>query len=183
VATISFKVITKYPGTAFLEFYEYSLDESGYTSVRVMEDAFPVNVLAEAPKAFAILVNQNGVVTETKTDTTNQSAQITQTNDSVNMDQTTVSASILYRPTGLKATTGEGYVFLIWDELEDSSLSGYNLYYSSTSGRYLQRRPMGKVNQYEIDNLENSKTYYFAITAYDASNRETDYSDEVRITV
>ncbi len=34
-----------------------------------------------------------------------------------------------------------------------------------------------------MNNLENGKTYYFAITAYDQFDRETDYSNEVRITV
>lgn len=89
----------------------------------------------------------------------------------------------LSRPTGLRLTTGNGYIFLVWDKQEDENLKGYNLYYSSTSGRYLQRRPLGNVNQYEMDHLQNGQTYYLAITAYDNYDRESDYSDEVRVSV
>lgn len=67
--------------------------------------------------------------------------------------------------------------------MKDLNLKGFNLYYSTTSGRYLQRRPVGNVNQYELNHLRKGETYYLAITAYDQLNRETDYSDEVKITV
>lgn len=172
VANISFKVITKYQGKAVLKFYDYQLSESGHTSVRVMEDNFPVNVLENAPKAFAISVNQAGAVS-----TGGQNLETTNTQGQNS------ALSTANRPTGFKATTGNGYIFMVWDKSKDTKIKGYNLYYSTTSGRYLQRRPLGNVNQYEMGNLENGKIYYLSITAYDYTDRETDYSDEIRITV
>ncbi len=133
MANITFKVITKNLGTALLKFHDYQIGESGHTSVRVMEDNFPVNVLANEPKYFVVPVNQSGNFTDENN--TNQS-------DTGSQDQPNVTPLTLTRPTGFKATTGNGYVFLIWDKSEDSSLKGYNLYYSTTSGRYLQRRPV-----------------------------------------
>ena len=136
-----------------------------------MENNFPINVLESKPKDFVISLN-NGVGGGDSfqdipvIDTTPQ-----------------IEPLSLTRPTGFKATTGNNYIFLIWDQDENSDIKGYNLYYSTTSGRYIQRRPVGNVNQYELDTLENGKTYYLAITAYDYLDRETDYSDEVRITV
>jgi hypothetical protein len=42
---------------------------------------------------------------------------------------------------------------------------------------------VGQVNQYRLDGLHNNEVYYFAITAYDAQSRESDYSDEVAIII
>lgn len=172
VAKVTFKVIAKNQGKAILKFHDYQLSESWHTSVRVMEDSFPVNILENAPKDFVINLNQSGSVSESIASGQNSG-----------QTQTTTSLSNLPRPTGFKATTGNGYIFLIWDQSKDQKIKGYNLYYSSTSGRYLQRRPVGNVNQYELANLQNGKTYFLAITAYDYNDRETDYSDEIRITV
>ncbi len=83
-----------------------------------------------------------------------------------------------------------GDVTLSWDapELnEDGSaianLSGYNLYYGTTSGNYNHTVHIGNVTAYQIANLTEGATYYLAITAYDSSGNESKYSDEIRITL
>ncbi|MDH5596556.1 MAG: hypothetical protein OEY44_00505, partial [Candidatus Peregrinibacteria bacterium] len=40
-----------------------------------------------------------------------------------------------------------------------------------------------RVHQYRIDGLHNNEVYYFAVTAYDAQSRESDYSDEVAVII
>lgn len=70
---------------------------------------------------------------------------------------------------------------MAWDKLPN--MSGYNIYYSQKSGRYLQRRSVGDLSEFYLDGLKNGDTYYLAITAYDANQKETDYSNEVRVTV
>jgi hypothetical protein len=83
-----------------------------------------------------------------------------------------------------------GDVTLSWDAPEFNedgsaivSLSGYNLYYGTTSGNYNHTVHIGNATTYQIANLTEGATYYLAITAYDSYGSESKYSDEISITL
>ncbi len=83
-----------------------------------------------------------------------------------------------------------GDVTLSWDAPafnEDGStidnLSGYNLHYGTTSRNYSHTVHIGNVTPYQITNLTAGATYYLAITAYDSGGSESNYSDEISITL
>lgn len=85
----------------------------------------------------------------------------------------------------LKAKAGNGEVTLTWDAATDNvGVVGYNVYYGNAavtaeSGEYTETADAGDVNQFTIKSLENGKTYYFAVTAYDeAGNESESYSNE-----
>jgi hypothetical protein len=59
-----------------------------------------------------------------------------------------------------------------------TGLAGYKVYYGTSSGFYTTVIDAGNVTAYTINNIA-SGTYYFAITAYDTSGNESDFSDEV----
>lgn len=71
---------------------------------------------------------------------------------------------------------------LAWDAVAAPSLIGYRVYYGNASGTYLQPLgsgiDVGNVTTYVVTNLSTGTRYYFAVTAYDASN-ESEYSNEV----
>ena len=90
---------------------------------------------------------------------------------------------MLTRPMNLRVNTGSGYAELKWDMAKEDERAGYYLYYGKTSGQYTRQRNIGDVGRYKLDGLNNNETYYFAISAYDALNRETDYSDEVGVII
>jgi fibronectin type 3 domain-containing protein len=73
--------------------------------------------------------------------------------------------------------------FLDWDAVNDPSIRGYRVYYGTERGAYLQHRGQGintgNVTTYTVTGLASGRRYYFAVTAYDASNNESDYSNEV----
>ena len=94
-----------------------------------------------------------------------------------------VSDFSLQRPVNLRVDTGSGYADLKWDSSDETELAGYNLYYGKTSGQYTRRRIVGNLNRYRLDSLNNNEAYYFAVTAYDSLNRESDYSNEVAIII
>jgi hypothetical protein len=80
---------------------------------------------------------------------------------------------------------GASSVTLSWDAPttnEDGSplidLSGYKVYYGSSSGSYTQSINVGNNTQIMIDDL-SSGSWCFSITAYDTSGNESMYSDEV----
>jgi hypothetical protein len=72
---------------------------------------------------------------------------------------------------------------LMWDAVTDTNLSGYRIYYGTAPGTYLQSPGQGldagKFTTFTVTGLSSGTTYYFAATAYDASNIESPYSNEV----
>ncbi|MBU1935069.1 fibronectin type III domain-containing protein, partial [Patescibacteria group bacterium] len=176
VATVRFKVKTQNPVTTVISPHDYQVTELGHTSVNIIEDGFPVNILSEKPDSVTVQLN-GGASAATITTTTEPEPIVTIVDIGGN------GYANLERPQNLRANTGSGYVDLKWDESDEPELMGYNIYYGKTSGQYSRRRTITNVNSYRIDGLNNGETYYFAITAYDQINRESDYSDEVGIIV
>ena len=77
-------------------------------------------------------------------------------------------------PSGLKAIPKDGKVVLIWNNVTESDLAGYLIYFGESSGIYYGKTAtavspidVGHVNSYTVDNLENGKLYFFSIVAYD----------------
>jgi hypothetical protein len=63
--------------------------------------------------------------------------------------------------------------------LED--LAGYKVYFGTESKKYTASYDVKNITAYDIDNLIDWYTYYFAVTAYDTSENESPYSEEISI--
>jgi PKD repeat protein len=74
-------------------------------------------------------------------------------------------------------------VRLAWDPVVHPLLSGYAVYVGSAPGRYDVRYVVGDVTNWEVAELEEGARYYFAVTAYDAFFRESEFSNEVGATI
>ncbi len=74
-------------------------------------------------------------------------------------------------------------VTLAWDPNTEPDLAGYNFYWGYTSRDYAFSADVGNVTQYTVTGLIPGITYYFAVTAYDTEDLESDYSDEVVYTI
>ena len=68
---------------------------------------------------------------------------------------------------------------LEWDPNAEPDLAGYRLYYGLSSGDYQYSVDVGNQTTYTITDLEASKTYYIAATAYNTTGLESGYSNEV----
>lgn len=64
-----------------------------------------------------------------------------------------------------------------------TDINGYEVYYGNISGNYTQVINAGKDTAYQICDLTEGLTYYFAVTAYDTSGNESIYSYEVSKTI
>jgi hypothetical protein len=173
VAKVRFKVKTADPMTTVISPYDYQVTELGHVSVNIIDQGFPVNILSEKPEEVQIELNPGAMVPVDEPPV----------EPVMTPDIGGGGFANLVRPQNLKADTGPGYVDLKWDLSDEVELMGYNIYYGKTSGQYTRRRTVGKINRYRIDGLINGEAYYFAVTAYDQLNRESDYSDEVGIIV
>ena len=84
------------------------------------------------------------------------------------------------------AASFAGDVILSWsppvindDGTDLTDLAGYMIYYGTTSGSYIYYADIGNEISYQIKDLEEGLTYYFAVAAYDTSGNESAYSNEV----
>jgi hypothetical protein len=72
---------------------------------------------------------------------------------------------------------------LSWDVNPAPDVAGYRVYYGTTPGTYQQARGLGvnvgNVTTFTVTGLAGATRYYFAATAYDTSNNESDFSNEV----
>ena len=73
-------------------------------------------------------------------------------------------------------------VTLAWDPSTGTNIAGYKLYYGASSGAYTNTLTVGAATGAVISNLISGATYYFAATAYDTNNLESDFSNEVSYT-
>ena len=70
---------------------------------------------------------------------------------------------------------------LEWNANPEQDLAGYIIYQGTSSRDYDASMDVGNWTGTTIANLENNKTYYFAVTAYDTDGNESRYSNEVCI--
>jgi hypothetical protein len=61
-------------------------------------------------------------------------------------------------------------------------LAGYKVYHGTSSLDYTWDADVGNVTTYKIDGLTPEITYFFAVTAYDTSGNESEFSNEVSLT-
>jgi hypothetical protein len=69
-------------------------------------------------------------------------------------------------------------VSLAWDASVTPEVIGYKVYYGNSAGVYGASITIGNQTSYTVTGL-TSGTYYFAVTAFDASGNESDFSNEV----
>jgi chitinase len=74
-------------------------------------------------------------------------------------------------------------VTLAWDANTEPDLAGYKVHYGTVSGSYTTSLDVHKVTTSSIGTLTAGQTYYFAVTAYNSSNKESGYSNQVSYSI
>jgi PKD repeat protein len=87
------------------------------------------------------------------------------------------TCSFLLLATALPAIAGT--VSLAWDPVTATGLSGYMVYYGTSSGSYPNKIDVGNVTTFTVPGLPDTGTFYFVVTAYDGSRTESGYSNSV----
>jgi hypothetical protein len=70
-------------------------------------------------------------------------------------------------------------VKFIWGLNPESELAGYKLYIGNQSRAYSQALDVGLVTTFQLNGLQPGYTYFFALTAYDHTGLESDFSREL----
>ena len=74
-------------------------------------------------------------------------------------------------------------VRLQWNPNSESDVSGYRVYFGTSSGSYSQSVNVGKVLDYTLSGLSAGQNYYFVATATNVSGIESIYSSAVSIAI
>ena len=75
--------------------------------------------------------------------------------------------------------SGGGSAIVSWNANTESDLSGYRVFYGTSSQDYPNSISLGKVTSATINGLTVGTTYYFALRAVDTSGNLSGYSAEV----
>ena len=71
-------------------------------------------------------------------------------------------------------------VSIAWDPpIASNGVTGYKIYHGPMSRGYTASGDAGNVCSGRVSDLDPAKTYYFAITAYNSSSNESEYSAEL----
>jgi hypothetical protein len=76
-----------------------------------------------------------------------------------------------------------GPLTLAWDSSTDPSVVGYRLYEGIASLTYTNVLDVGSNLMASVSGLVPDETYYFAVTAYDATGLESPFSGEISYTI
>ena len=90
-----------------------------------------------------------------------------------------ITLTVTSMSSGGTSTTGTTSTTLAWTANAESDLAGYKVYVGTSSGLYGTPTDVGKVTSYTLANLKAGATYYFTVTAYDATGNESLHSAEV----
>ena len=76
-----------------------------------------------------------------------------------------------------------GQVTVAWDPNPEPDVAGYKIYYGTNSGSYTASVDAGSATSAVISGLQEGVTYFFSAVAYDASNNESGFSNEITYAV
>jgi hypothetical protein len=76
-----------------------------------------------------------------------------------------------------------GQVTVAWDPESDPAVAGYKVYYGTSAGNYTASVDAGNATSILISGLQDGVTYFMAAVAYDASQNESGFSNEISYAV
>ncbi len=181
-----------------LSFYDISSSDTARTAAMSDNGLTRINVASSVQGNLSVRF-QSGNASSARTSSSMQTSSTSQAMSSespFNMSSasTGLTSSTTSSPavsifaklqvTAVRVTTEGSSAFLAWNPLPSTELAGYNLYYGSISGQYLQRRSVEETSQtLTIRALPVGQTIYFAVRAVNTSGQESDFSQEVAVTI
>ncbi|OPY69609.1 MAG: hypothetical protein A4E57_01094 [Syntrophorhabdaceae bacterium PtaU1.Bin034] len=72
-------------------------------------------------------------------------------------------------------------VTFAWNANSESDLGGYRLYLGNETRTYTDSIDVGNVTTYTVDDLDDAKAYHVALTAYNLSGAESEFSGEITL--
>lgn len=192
IARVTFRVLSTTEDTE-ISFVDYQMNGTGKTAVN--ENTSTPLLSAEPATLNVTLASRSAVSSSQSSPGSEQSSArfpVTETSSSTSSVSSFSSSSVageastfgILQVQDLRVTTRDSMVFVGWRELRSSELAGYNVYYGTVSGRYIQRRSVPSTSSsLVLRDLESGTTYFVAIRAVNTRDQESVFSQEVSVTV
>ena len=90
-----------------------------------------------------------------------------------------ISCLILMTILAFSSFDSAAQVKLAWNPSTEPDVAGYRVYYGTASRTYRTPIDVGNVSAYTLNGLTQGVMYYIAVTAYDTTDHESTYSNEV----
>lgn len=178
IARVEFTVKKIPVGGSPVSFDDVRDDDSGHTFVTTVADPAK-NIL---PPLGVLLVR--GDETEQQTATSDAGAAASASSEAHEAAPETQTDFTLLQPQNLRVTTEGTAIYLAWDPLGASDLLGYEVFYGTEKGRYMQRHSVdASQHSAAIRGLVTGTTYYLAIRGVNGANLESAFSQEASVTV
>ncbi|MDD4287299.1 MAG: fibronectin type III domain-containing protein [Candidatus Peribacteraceae bacterium] len=114
----------------------------------------------------------------------NRCAKVTSSSSASVTPPVSGTAFALLQVRNVRITTEGTSLYVAWDPLASSQLKAYNLYYGTTTGRYIQRKTISEDStSMAIRGLPEKTTYFVAIRALSTQDEESAFSQEVAVEV
>ena len=178
-----------------VRFHEFSLlGSEGHTKALVVEEGRTVNVLKTRPNDLLLYFGTGDPPTLIQQPTLPPIVQPPVQNPPI-VTPPVIQPPVVtppvddggfskLQPSVLRVTTKEDKDYLLWEPLTDPRVRGYNGYYGTVSGRYIQRRTVAAdATGVTIRSLPTGKQYFFALSAFNAAEQESEFSYEVSVVV
>ncbi len=179
--------------SARVRFHEFSLlGQEGKTKVLIVEEGRTANVLKTRPRDLLLYFGVGDPPTQIPQPTLPPITQPPVGYPPVTIPPPSSTPTVplpddgfsRLQPSVLRVTTEGDTAYLLWAKVEDPRVRGYNIYYGTVSGRYIQRRTVDASSMgVTIRGLPPGKRYYFALTAFSAVEQESEFSYEVAVVV
>ena len=94
----------------------------------------------------------------------------------------TLFITLLHTATLGQAATSQAYLYnlnLEWNPSSSPGISGYRIYYGSSSGNFTNTITLGNISNGTVPGLTGGIAYYFAVTSVDTNGVESIFSNEL----
>lgn len=117
---------------------------------------------------------EKAVITGHVTDDTGNTANWIDAISTVTLDTTPPG-----KPVNMKTVGRDTFVLIAWDKNADSDLAGYRVYQSLTPLSGFTNIAQIEFNHYKDENLRNTRTYFYRLSAVDGAGNESEKTDAV----
>lgn len=212
VARVQMKVKkTPASGTSPIGFYDQKPDGQGHTAAIASNDparqsmitdalgSLLVRIAASAVSSAAQSSSQLQPAAATSSTTTSSVASASSTGAASSADPSSQAASSqamssaapvaatpfnLLQVQNLRVTSEKTTLYLAWDALKTPRLQGYNVYYGTQMGRYIQRRSLpAAATSLSVRDLPLGTAYYASVRAVDDAGNESAFSQEAGVEI
>jgi hypothetical protein len=134
-----------------------------------------------APVATSSSVSSSSLSSSSSLNSSSSTSSITSSSSTSSAPD---SAFELLQVQNVGIGTEDDTLKITWDPLSHPKLQGYNVYYGTLPGRYLQRKSVSVAAVGTIiRDLPRGETYYAAVRGVNDQNKETAFSDEVSVEI